>query len=101
MSIETPGRVALEAGTDQALAVARENRHAPGSEDLTPLADFLAGIVAEQFPADKALAGRVLMAAAQFVCATVDEVPEIDPAVIGTAMAFAAERVVREAGTPC
>jgi hypothetical protein len=98
VSTDTPGRMALEAGTDQALAVARENRHASGSEDIAPLADFLAGIIAEQFPAGGALAGRVLMAAAQFVCATVDEVPEIDPAVIGTAMAFAAERIVREAG---
>jgi|HubBroStandDraft_6_1064221.scaffolds.fasta_scaffold415038_3 hypothetical protein len=91
-------RWALEAGTDQALAIARDNRDAPGSEDITPLAHWMAGILADQFPDSRAFAGRVLMVAAQFVSAAAAEAPEVETAFVGTAMAFAAEQVVREAG---
>jgi hypothetical protein len=99
MSTES-GRLALEAGTDQALAIARDNRDAEGAEEITPLADWMAGLLAEQFPDSRAFAGRVLMVAAQLTAAAAAEAPEIDTAVVGTALAFAAEQVVREAGTP-
>lgn len=98
MSAGAADKWALEAGTDQALAVARDNRDDPGYEGIAPLADWIAGIIAGQFPADRALAGRVLMAAAQMFCAAAEEDPGLDAAFIGAAVAFAAERVVREAG---
>ena len=89
------GKVALEAGTDQALAIARDRKGSPGSAYLLPAAGHLAGTIAEQFAGDEALAGRVLMAASQFL-ATAGEmgVGLVDLTVI---VAFAAEQVVREA----
>ncbi len=97
MTADATGRLALEAATDQALAVARDNRHAPGSEDFAPVVDWLVQVIREQFPGDQALAGRILMAAAQFTSAAAVDAPHLDTAIVGAAMAFAAEQVVREA----
>ncbi len=97
MSEQETGRLALEAATDQALAVARDNRHAPGLGDFAPVVDWLVRVIREQFPGDQVLAGRVLMAAAQFTSAAAMDAPHLDTAIVGAALAFAAEQVVREA----
>lgn len=96
----TGAKAALDAGTDQALAIARDNRADPAAEYLTPAAEWLAGLLREQFPRDQELAGRVLMAAAQFVAAIETSSPGIDVNVLGTVLAFAAEQVTREARQP-
>jgi hypothetical protein len=98
MSTEIAGRLALEASTDQAFAVARESRDAPGAAEFAESAGWLAGMIAEQFPGARVLAGRVLMAAAQFVATAAADAPDLDTAAVATTMVFAAEQVVREAG---
>jgi hypothetical protein len=90
-------RTALNASTDQALAIARDRRNNPEAAYLLPVAEHLAGTVAEQFPEDRALAGRVLMAAGQFLACVGDRLPAISAADLSVIIAFAAEQVVREA----
>ena len=64
--VEEPARLRHTNAQNRARhPVARDNRDDPGFEGIAPLADWIAGIIAGQFPADRALAGRVLMAAAQ------------------------------------
>jgi hypothetical protein len=100
MNSFTGAKAALDAATDQALAIARDNRRDPAAGHLAPAVEWLADLIGEQFPGSQEIAGRVLMAVSQFVCAAEFDTPGIDVATIGTVLAFAAEQVVREAGQP-
>ena len=58
-----PGKTALDAHTDQALAAVRDARREGLDPAAAELGDELAGMLREQFPGQHELAGRVLMAA--------------------------------------
>jgi hypothetical protein len=90
-------KVMLDADTDQALAIARDALGDPDAADMLPAVDYLAGLIAEQFPAHRALAGCVVAVVAQFTCAAITDEPDIDPPSLGAVLALAAAKVVREA----
>lgn len=90
-------KVMLDADTDQALAVARDALADPDAGDLLPAVDYLAGLIAAQFPGHRALAGRVVAVVAQFTCAAITDEPGLDPPSLGAVLALAAAKVVREA----
>lgn len=94
------GKCAYNALTDQSIAEIRAHRH-EADPDLLRLAGDLAAILAEQFPADRAVAGRVVMAVAQIVDSLAARLDNADAVHLATdLMAFAAEQLVREGGGP-
>ena len=102
MSTDFAGdRMALEAATDQALAGAREARSDPDAAPFLPAADFLARMIAEQFPEHAMVAGRALMAAAQLLSYGItdeDAAHRIGPEDMLLVAILAADQITREAG---
>jgi hypothetical protein len=103
-----PPKTALDAMTDQCLAhVAAERRKR--SDGVTRrslvIADEVAQVIAEQFPEHREIAGRAVMCASQMLSGIVVRLQDAqaDDSQIGPLVAnifaFAAEQVVREAGT--
>lgn len=97
------GKPALDAMTDQSLAFARENR-ADADPDALRLSAEVAAQIAEQFPGQGHVTGRVLMCVAQMHHGLHDQggpETEAEAAMLGQladVFALAAEQVVREAG---
>jgi hypothetical protein len=92
-------KVALDARTDQALAIFRDGRAEDDSytENAAGVAGHLAAAVAEQFPRDRETAGRVLVTASLFVIAALRMAPDLPAIAFGSILGFAGEQVTREA----
>ena len=102
-----PPRVTLDAMTDQALAHVRARRGDTASAPpaLLAVAAEVAAVVAEQFPDDPERAGRVVMCVSQMLAGIVVRLQDAQTAdgrlgpLVANIFAYAAEQVVREAGT--
>jgi butyrate kinase len=92
---------ALDAITDQALAVLRDGRGDVADDLLDEVAADLAAILAVQFPHDREIAGRVVMGVTLFLTGMVQKTAgRPDPERMCQLLALTAEQVVREAATP-
>lgn len=101
----------LDAMTDQSIAEVRGERQKiaeDGGDELTmtllAASGNVAATLAEQFPDHRETAARAVIAAVQYAATLGDilrKMPDIDPlAAVLDILAYAAEQVVREAGTP-
>ena len=100
ISDSSPGKVALNAHTDQALAHLRNIREQGIDPAVAALGDELAEMIREQFPGQGVLAGRVLMAAATALTAYGMEMQALGvpphPWVLVNLLGFTAEALNRD-----
>jgi hypothetical protein len=104
-------KVALDAMTDQSIAEIRGERRKIAEDGagritaaLLGVSARVAGVLAEQFPADRETAARAVISAVQCAAEIGDAIRELDLDVdpldaVMDVLAYAAEQVVREAGT--
>lgn len=91
-------KIALDANTDRSLAVAADERNSvnPSVRRLVELGDAYALMLADQFPGDEELAGRVLASAASMLArAAEDGLPSTES--VPVTLSFAAESLYRKA----
>jgi hypothetical protein len=105
-------KVALDAMTDQSIAEIRGERRKiaeDGADKVTvALLDVsarVAAVLAEQFPASRETAARAVICAVQCAAKVGDTLRELDLGVdpldaVTDVLAYAAEQVIREGGTP-
>jgi hypothetical protein len=94
-------KIALDAATDQALAVAADERNSvnPMVLLLVERGDACADMLADQFPGDEELAGRVLASAASMLArAAEDGLPNTES--VPVTLSFAAESLYRKGSAP-
>jgi hypothetical protein len=101
-----PVKTALDAMTDQALAHVRDCRDSAAFPALLAIAATVASVITEQFRDDPATAGRAVMCASQMMAGIVVRLQDMQAAddligpMVADIFAYAAEQVVREAGSP-